>query len=66
MQKPQNYPISDPNFEASILEDPQLSPIPRWHKTLVAERLRVRNEFNNPDIPWEEVIQKLKNQHDNI
>ena len=66
MQKPQNYPISYPNFEASILEDSQLSPIPRWHKTLVAERLRVRNELNNPDIPWEEVIQKLKNQHDNI
>ena len=50
----------------SILEDPQHPMIPRWHKIIVAERLRNRNKPNNLDISWEEIIQRLKDQHENL
>jgi hypothetical protein len=64
MQKPHVYPLEDLNFELSILEESQIDSIPHWHKLIVAERLRIRNESTSLDIPWEEVILRLKNQHD--
>ncbi len=67
MQKPPNYCSNTPiNINNPILEDPQDPMIPRWHKIIVAERLRNRNKFNSLDISWEEIIQRLKNQHENL
>ncbi len=64
MQKPQFYPLEDLDFKLSILEESQTDSIPHWHKLIVAERLRIRNESTSWDIPWEEVILRLKNEHD--
>ena len=64
MQKPHIYSCDDLDFELSILEESQNPSIPNWHKIIVAERLRIRNESTSLDIPWDEVIQRLKNQHD--
>ena len=67
MQKPPNYGSNTPNnINNPILEDPQHPMIPRWHKIIVAERLRNRNKPNNLDIAWEEIIQRLKDQHENL
>jgi hypothetical protein len=64
MEKAQHYLPSDQDSEPSFIEDSQYSAIPNWHKIIVAERLRIRNESTSLDIPWDEVIQRLKNQHD--
>ncbi len=67
MQKPPNYCSNTPiNINNPILEDPQNPMIPGWHKIIVAERLRNRNKPNNLDIPWDEIIQRLKDQHENL
>jgi hypothetical protein len=67
MQKPPNYCPNPPlNINNPILEDPQHPMIPGWHKIIVAERLRNRNKPNNLDIPWDEIIQRLKDQHENL
>ncbi|MHA8105476.1 hypothetical protein [Aquirufa sp. 5-AUSEE-100C1] len=67
MQKPPNYcPNPLLNINNPILEDPQHPMIPGWHKIIVAERLRNRNKPNNLDIPWDEIIQRLKDQHENL
>jgi hypothetical protein len=67
MQKPPNSCSNPPiHINNSILEDPQHPMIPRWHKIIVAERLRNRNKPNNLDISWEEIIQRLKDQHENL
>jgi hypothetical protein len=67
MQKPPNYCPNPPlNINNPILEDPQHPMIPGWHKIIVAERLRNRNKPNNLDIAWEEITQRLKDQHENL
>ena len=64
MQKPKSYSLPDQDSELSILEESPSNSIPHWHKLIVAERLRIRNESTSLDIPWEEVVLRLKNQHD--
>jgi hypothetical protein len=64
MQKPLIYSFDDLDFELSILEESENPSIPHWHKLIVAERLRIRNQSTSLDIPWEDVILRLKNQHD--
>jgi hypothetical protein len=64
MQKPHIYSFDDLDFELSILEESENPSIPYWHKLIVAERLRIRNQSTSLDIPWEDVILRLKIQHD--
>jgi hypothetical protein len=64
MQKPHIYSFDDLDLELSILEESENPSIPHWHKLIVAERLRIRNQSTSLDIPWEDVILRLKNQHD--
>ncbi len=66
MQKRQNYPLPHQDSELSVLEDSQSSSIPNWHKIIVAERLRTRNKSENCDMSWEEIIHRLKSQHENL
>ncbi len=67
MQKPPNFPSKSPiHFDNWIVEDPQQEPIPHWHKIIVAKRLRNRNKPNNLDMPWEELMQRLIDQHENL
>ena len=64
MQKPHIYSFDDLDLELSILEESENPSIPHWHKLIVAERLRIRNQSTSLDITWEDVILRLKNQHD--
>jgi hypothetical protein len=66
MQKTQNYPLPDQDSEPSLIEDSQSIPIPNWHKIIVVERLRTRNKSENCDMSWEEIIHRLKSQHENL
>jgi hypothetical protein len=66
MQKPKSYPIPEQNIDESTIEDSQDNLIPHWHKIIVGERLRTRNKSENYDMSWEEIIHRLKSQHENL
>ncbi len=66
MRKTQSYSLPEQDSEPSLIEDSQSSSIPNWHKIIVAERLRTRNKSENCDMSWEEIIHRLKSQHENL
>ncbi len=66
MQKPKSYSLPDQDSELSILEESPSNVIPHWHKLIVSERLRTRNKSDNYDMSWEEIMQRLTNQHESI
>jgi hypothetical protein len=66
MQKPKSYSLPDEDSKPSILEESPSNAIPHWHKLIVSERLRTRNKADNYDMSWEEIMQRLTNQHENI
>ena len=66
MQKTHRYPLPDQDSELPLIEDSQSSAIPNWHKIIVTERLRTRNKSDNYEMSWEEIIQRLKSQHENL